>query len=115
MLLASLGFQALATTSSGSAATLGELDGAIGRERALGAQPLPRAQPATADLLGQRVPDLLGSPGSASSGGDDLPEPPRALRDGRLGHAESGSLAAMASGDSGSTWPPSTTIVWPVM
>jgi len=34
-LLASLGFQALATTSSGSAATLGELDGAIGRERAL--------------------------------------------------------------------------------
>jgi len=34
-LLASLGFQALATTSSGSAATLGELDGAIGCERAL--------------------------------------------------------------------------------
>jgi 2-methylisocitrate lyase-like PEP mutase family enzyme len=34
-LLASLGFHALATTSSGSAATLGELDGAIGRERAL--------------------------------------------------------------------------------
>jgi 2-methylisocitrate lyase-like PEP mutase family enzyme len=34
-LLASLGFQALATTSSGSAATLGKLDGAIGRERAL--------------------------------------------------------------------------------
>jgi 2-methylisocitrate lyase-like PEP mutase family enzyme len=34
-LLASLGFQALATTSSGSAATLGVLDGAIGRERAL--------------------------------------------------------------------------------
>ncbi|HST34343.1 MAG TPA: isocitrate lyase/phosphoenolpyruvate mutase family protein [Solirubrobacteraceae bacterium] len=34
-LLASLGFQALATTSSGSAATLGELDGTIGRERAL--------------------------------------------------------------------------------
>jgi 2-methylisocitrate lyase-like PEP mutase family enzyme len=34
-LLASLGFQALATTSSGSAATFGELDGAIGRERAL--------------------------------------------------------------------------------
>jgi 2-methylisocitrate lyase-like PEP mutase family enzyme len=34
-LLASLGFRALATTSSGSAATLGELDGALGRERAL--------------------------------------------------------------------------------
>lgn len=34
-LLASLGFEALATTSSGSAATLGLLDGAIGRERAL--------------------------------------------------------------------------------
>ncbi len=34
-LLASLGFQALATTSSGSAATLGLLDGAIGRELAL--------------------------------------------------------------------------------
>jgi 2-methylisocitrate lyase-like PEP mutase family enzyme len=34
-LLASLGFQALATTSSGSAATLGKLDGAIGREGAL--------------------------------------------------------------------------------
>ncbi|MFI4990156.1 MAG: isocitrate lyase/phosphoenolpyruvate mutase family protein [Solirubrobacterales bacterium] len=34
-LLASLGLQALATTSSGSAATLGLLDGAIGRERAL--------------------------------------------------------------------------------
>lgn len=33
--LQSLGFDALATTSSGSAATLGELDGAIGRERAL--------------------------------------------------------------------------------
>jgi 2-methylisocitrate lyase-like PEP mutase family enzyme len=34
-LLGSLGFQALATTSSGSAATLGELDGRMGRERAL--------------------------------------------------------------------------------
>jgi len=34
-LLASLGFQALATTSSGSAATLGKLDGAIGRAGAL--------------------------------------------------------------------------------
>lgn len=34
-LLGWLGFEALATTSSGSAATLGELDGALGRDRAL--------------------------------------------------------------------------------
>lgn len=34
-LLASLGFEALATTSSGSAATLGLLDGSLGREEAL--------------------------------------------------------------------------------
>jgi 2-methylisocitrate lyase-like PEP mutase family enzyme len=34
-LLRSLGFEALATTSSGSAATLGELDGALGRARAI--------------------------------------------------------------------------------
>jgi 2-methylisocitrate lyase-like PEP mutase family enzyme len=35
-LLASLGFQALATTSSGHAATLGRLDGSVTREEALG-------------------------------------------------------------------------------
>lgn len=35
MLLASLGFQALATTSSGHAATLGRLDGSIDRDEAL--------------------------------------------------------------------------------
>ena len=35
VLLASLGFSALATTSSGHAATLGKLDGAVGREEAL--------------------------------------------------------------------------------
>ena len=35
-LLASLGFQALATTSSGHAATLGRLDGGVTREEALG-------------------------------------------------------------------------------
>jgi 2-methylisocitrate lyase-like PEP mutase family enzyme len=35
VLLASLGFQALATTSSGFAATLGRLDGAVTREEAL--------------------------------------------------------------------------------
>src|ERR1700753_1946322 len=34
-LLASLGFQALATTSSGYAATLGRLDGSVNREEAL--------------------------------------------------------------------------------
>src|SRR3978361_2310605 len=34
-LLASLGFQALATTSSGFAATLGRLDGSVSREEAL--------------------------------------------------------------------------------
>lgn len=34
-LLASLGFEALATTSSGSAATLGRLDGSLSREEAL--------------------------------------------------------------------------------
>ena len=72
-------------------------DPELGRERPLGAEPLPGAQPPAADLLGQRAPDLLGRP-----------------RAGRraLGHSE---IAAMASGDSGSTWPPSTTIVWPVM
>ena len=58
-------------------------DPELGRERALGAEPLPGTQPAAADLLGQRVPDLLR-------------RPPR----GNLGHAM---LAAMASGDSGST------------
>jgi 2-methylisocitrate lyase-like PEP mutase family enzyme len=35
VLLASLGFEALATTSSGSAATLGRLDGAMSRDEAL--------------------------------------------------------------------------------
>ncbi|HTU05576.1 MAG TPA: isocitrate lyase/phosphoenolpyruvate mutase family protein, partial [Trebonia sp.] len=35
-LLASLGFQALATTSSGFAATLGRLDGSVSRDEALG-------------------------------------------------------------------------------
>jgi len=52
-LLASLGFRALATTSSGSAATLGELDGRIGRERALAhaaAVVAATALPISADL-----------------------------------------------------------------
>ena len=52
-LLASLGFQALATTSSGFAATLGRLDGAVSREEALAhAAQLAQATdlPLTADL-----------------------------------------------------------------
>ncbi len=70
----------------------------LGRERALGAEPLPGAQAPAADLLGQRAPDLFRCP------------PGRTCR-----HEEPASMTAMASGDSGSTWPPSTTIVWPVM
>jgi 2-methylisocitrate lyase-like PEP mutase family enzyme len=52
-LLASLGFQALATTSSGFAATLGRLDGAVSREEALAhAAAIAEATglPVTADL-----------------------------------------------------------------
>lgn len=52
-LLASLGFEALATTSSGFAATLGRLDGAVSREEALAhAADLVRATelPVSADL-----------------------------------------------------------------
>jgi 2-methylisocitrate lyase-like PEP mutase family enzyme len=62
-LLASLGFQALATTSGGSAAALGMLDGAIGRERALAhsaevvaAAPLP----VSADLENGFADDAAG-------------------------------------------------------
>ena len=73
----------------------GPADPDLGRERALGTQPLPGTQPAAADLLGQRAPDLFGRPGGRN-----------------LGHSV---IAAIASGDSGSTCPPSTTIVWPVM
>src|SRR3954469_15733557 len=52
-LLASLGFQALATTSSGHAATLGRLDGSITRDEALshGAQIVGATElPVNADL-----------------------------------------------------------------
>ena len=63
-------------------------------ERALGAQPLPGTQPPAADLFGQRAPDLLRRPPG-----------------GTYRHQELVSMTAMASGDSGSTWPPSTTIV----
>ena len=73
----------------------GPADPELSRERPLGAQPLAGPQPAAADLLGQGAPDILMRPCG-----------------GNFGHAE---LAAMASGDSGSTWPPSTTIDWPVI
>ena len=72
-------------------------DPELGRERPLGAEPLPGAQSPAADLLGQRAPDLLGRPR-----GSVMAFPFRLI-------------AAMASGDSGRTCPPSTTIVWPVM
>jgi 2-methylisocitrate lyase-like PEP mutase family enzyme len=52
-LLVSLGFEALATTSSGSAATLGRVDGALSRDEALGhAAAIARATdlPISADL-----------------------------------------------------------------
>jgi 2-methylisocitrate lyase-like PEP mutase family enzyme len=52
-LMASLGFQALATTSSGFAATLGRLDGSVTREEALGHAALIVAAtdlPVSADL-----------------------------------------------------------------
>jgi 2-methylisocitrate lyase-like PEP mutase family enzyme len=62
-LLASLGFQALATTSSGFAATLGRVDGSVSREEALGhaatiaaATPLP----VSADLENCFADDLDG-------------------------------------------------------
>ena len=45
----------------------GPADPELGRERPLGAEPLPRAQPAAADLLGQRAPDLLGGPRPGTS------------------------------------------------
>ncbi|MEA2150356.1 MAG: hypothetical protein QOD69_2186 [Solirubrobacteraceae bacterium] len=53
VLLASLGFEALATTSSGFAATLGRLDGSVTREEALGhgaAIAAATALPVSADL-----------------------------------------------------------------
>src|SRR6516225_5342093 len=52
-LLASLGFQALATTSSGFAATLGRLDGSVSRDEALehaAAIVAATALPVSADL-----------------------------------------------------------------
>ena len=57
-LLASLGFQALATTSSGHAATLGRLDYAVSREEALahaGALVAATDLPVSADLFPVRV------------------------------------------------------------
>lgn len=62
-LLVSLGFQALATTSSGAAASLGELDGALGRERTLaGAARIVAATelPVSADLENGLAADSAG-------------------------------------------------------
>jgi 2-methylisocitrate lyase-like PEP mutase family enzyme len=62
-LLASLGFEALATTSSGSAATLGKLDGRLGREQALAhAASIVEATelPVSADLENGFAPDAAG-------------------------------------------------------
>jgi hypothetical protein len=40
----------------------GPADPELGRQRPLGAETLPRTQPAAADLLGQRAPDLVRRP-----------------------------------------------------
>src|ERR1700761_7049046 len=62
-LLASLGFEALATTSSGHAATLGRLDGGVTRDEALAhASELARgtALPVSADLENGFADDAAG-------------------------------------------------------
>ena len=62
-LLASLGFQALATTSSGFAATLGRMDGSVTRDEALGhAADIVRATPlpVSADLENGFAEDVDG-------------------------------------------------------
>ncbi|HZD00027.1 MAG TPA: isocitrate lyase/phosphoenolpyruvate mutase family protein [Actinomycetes bacterium] len=62
-LLASLGFKALATTSSGHAATLGRLDGSVTRDEALGhAASIARATslPVSADLENAFADDPAG-------------------------------------------------------
>ena len=70
----------------------------LGGEVALGAEPGAGAQPAVADLVLQPGQDPF-APQDRSRSTDQATQP---------------SIAAMASGDSGSTWPPSTTICWPV-
>jgi 2-methylisocitrate lyase-like PEP mutase family enzyme len=63
VLLASLGFEALATTSSGSAATLGKLDGAIDRDQTLASAATIVAAcelPVSADLENGFAPDADG-------------------------------------------------------
>lgn len=60
-------------------------------EVALAAEPLARGERAVADLAGDAVADLRG------------------------GRTERAQIASIADGASGSVWPPSTTIVCPVM
>jgi len=74
-------------------------DPQLGRERALRTEPLPGAQPPGRDPLGEHPAHVL----RAAARGMRL------ARD--IGHQP----GSTASGDSGSTCPPSTTIVCPVM
>src|SRR5260221_10376697 len=85
-LLASLGFEALATTSSGFAATLGRLDGAVSRDEAIGhAQWLAEGTdlPVSADLENCFADDPAGvaetvrlavAAGLAGCSGEDYPK-----------------------------------------
>src|ERR1035441_10213877 len=63
-LLTWLGFAALATTSSGFAATLGRLDGAVTREEALAHAAGLTAATRPPGLAGCAVEDFTGQPGS---------------------------------------------------
>src|ERR1035437_10122868 len=93
-LLASLGFKALATTSSGFAASLGRTDGSVNREEALvhaavivAATDLPVSadlesafadEPAgVAETIGRAIDvGLAGGSVEASTGGEEQPTPP---------------------------------------
>ncbi len=80
----------------------GPADPELGGEGPLGAEALAGPQLPAADLLGQRPPDLVRRP--ADGDGDRAHRAHPAASD-----------AAIAWSVSGSTWPPSTTIVCPVM
>ena len=85
--LATLGFAALATTSSGFAATLGKLDGQVGRDAAVAhAAELARAVPTS-----QGLGITSGEPGRCSSRKVVTPRilAPRAPRTGRRPTARS--------------------------
>src|SRR5205807_4211704 len=73
-------------------------DPQVVRERALGAEPLARAQPPGRDLVGEHPADVVGR-----------------LRVRLAHHLPTVPHPPTASSDSGRTWPPSTTIVCPVM